>query len=174
MGRILALALTAAATFVIGGVAEARNVTAKDPSSVVGAMKKAGYPAELTKDDAGDPMINSRAEGTDFNVHFYGCEENRNCKRIQFLYTISDPQNGSMKTLNDWNAENYFGRAYRNEEGITRLEMDVDLDDGGMSDALFVDNIEWWASIMDDFSTLMRKDGSADDQADHEGHDHAT
>ncbi|MDB5673507.1 MAG: YbjN protein, partial [Sphingomonas bacterium] len=31
------------------------------------------------------------------------------------------------------------------------LEMDVDLDDGGVSPALFIDNIEFWTSILGKF-----------------------
>ena len=48
--------------------------------------------------------------------------------------------------------------------------MDVDLDDGGMSAALFEDNIEWWASILDDFQAMLSKDKDAADHVAPAGH----
>lgn len=175
MGRFTALVLAAAASMTIGGIAEGKAVSAKDPSSVAKALKEGGYPAELGKDDAGDPMIGTRADGTDFTVHFYGCEANRNCKRVQFMFSETEPRNASLERLNDWNAENYFGRAYRTETGGVRLEMDVDLDDGGMSPALFVDNVEWWAIIMTSLQKHISEAGPAkDEDGDQDGKEKAS
>jgi hypothetical protein len=162
MDRFPALLLAAAVGLAAAGAAEARAVTAGDPASVSKALKDGGYPAELAKDETGDPMINSRAEGTDFVVHFYGCEENRACTRVQFMFSDAEAKNDSLDRINAWNAKNYFGRAYRTEQGV-RLEMDVDLDDGGMSPKLFVDNVEWWATIMEDFVEHVSRDGDAGD-----------
>lgn len=165
MGEFTALMLaTAAAVTMTGGIAQAKAVSARDPASVEQALKKGGYPAELGKDDAGDPMIGTRAEGTDFTIHFYGCETNRNCRRVQFMFAESEPLNASLARLNEWNAKNYFGRAYRTEAGGARLEMDLDLDDGGMSPALFVDNVEWWSIILSSFQKLIGEKAAADDE----------
>jgi hypothetical protein len=54
----------------------------------------------------------------------------------------------SMSQVNDWNKVKRFSRAYIDKDGDPALEFDVDLDDGGMSAALFIDNIEFFeASI---------------------------
>lgn len=130
--------------------AAAAEVQAQDPDSVVWAMQKAGYKAELTKDSTGDPLIRSAANGSSFEVFFYNCTENRDCRTIQFHSAYRDPDM-TLQSINKWNADNRFGRAYIATTGSARVEMDLDLDDGGMSQELFEDNVEFWVSVMEDF-----------------------
>lgn len=159
MRKFLALALATTMTVATTGMAHANAVIAQNPDSVVKALQKAGFRAELNKDSAGDPMIESAASGTNFAVLFYGCTEHRNCGRIQFVVTFTGYKNTSLEALNEWNAKNYFGRSYRTDKGAARLEMDLDLDDGGISAALFEDNVEWWTTIMANFEKHINQDG---------------
>ena len=143
---VLCAALAASVT---ATTAMADEVRSDDPSSLVRAMQAGGYRAELTKDNSGDPMIKSSASGSDFAILFYGCKSNRNCTTIQFFAGFKDPDNGSLSALNKWNADNRFGRAYQSDSGSARIEYDLDLDVGGMSQALFRDNLDVFASLMD-------------------------
>ena len=129
--------------------AMADEVRSDDPSSLVRAMQDSGYRAELTKDNSGDPMIKSSASGNDFTILFYGCKSNRNCTTVQFFAGFKDPDNGSLSAMNKWNTDNRFGRAYQAESGSARIEYDLDLDTGGMSAALFKDNLEVFAALVD-------------------------
>ena len=156
MRRILSVAFAAAASLAFGGIAQAETVSAADPASVAKVLQDKGYRAELTKDDSGDPMIRSASSGTTFLVLFYGCTDNKQCETVQFFAGYSDAENASLAALNEWNAENRFGRAYLSDSGAARLEMDVDLDDGGMSTALFEDNLEFWVVIMSTFEKHIR------------------
>ena len=168
MRKPIALALAFAASFNFGGVvwaepvtvqaATARMVTATNPASIVKVLQDSGYRAELASDSTGDPMIRSASSGSNFTILFYGCAEGKDCATIQFFAGFSEPENGSITALNAWNAQNRFGRAYRAEDGAARLEMDLDLDDGGMSTALFEDNIEFWVTIMASFERHIRGD----------------
>lgn len=151
MRRILGLSLAVVTAFAIGGVAQAQTVAAANPSSIADVLQKNGYRAELTKDDSGDPMIRSASSGTSFVILFYGCTANKNCATVQFFSGFTDFKNASLNSLNTWNAKNRFGRAYISDKGAARLEMDLDLDDGGMSAALFEDNVEYWVSILANF-----------------------
>ena len=146
---MLALAAMAAAT-----PARAENVTAANPKSVVSALQDAGYKAELSKTDAGDPMISSAASGTDFIVFFANCHEGK-CQTIQYFAGFSDPKNGSASSMNAWNAEHRFTRAYVSDKGSARIEMDVNLDLGGISPALFKDNFDIWLSNLGDFAKYV-------------------
>jgi len=143
---VLCAALAASVT---ATTAMADEVRSDDPSSLVRAMQAGGYRAELTKDNSGDPMIKSSASGSDFAILFYGCKSNRNCTTIQFFAGFKDPDNGSLSALNKWNNDNRFGRAYQSDSGSARIEYDLDLDVGGMSQALFRDNLDVFASLMD-------------------------
>ena len=132
--------------------AGAAIVRAQDPQSVVAALQKAGYQAELTKDDSGDPMIKSASSGTHFSVFFYNCTAHKDCETIQFYagYHLDKNPVGIDK-MNEWNRTMRFGRAYIDNQKDPTLEMDIDLDAGGMSDDLFKDNLDYWTSIMSQF-----------------------
>ncbi len=139
-----------AATLLFAGTANAQMVRAQDPSSVASALRNMGYKAEMTKDDSGDPLIKSSSGGSTFAIFFFGCTKNVDCRTIQFFagYTDKKP---TLSVINDWNANKRFGRAYISSSGSARVEMDVDLDDGGVSPKLFEDNVEFWVLLMSQF-----------------------
>ena len=130
----------------------AAEVQAQDPQSVISAMQQAGYKAQLDIDGVGDPMIRSSESGSEFLVFFYNCTDNADCRTIQFNADYSEPNNATLEAMNAWNRDNRFGRAYLRDDGVARLEMDLDLDDGGISQALFEDNLEYWIIVMSDFA----------------------
>lgn len=142
--------LALAVTFAFASSAQAQMVSGQNPQSVVNALQTAGYKAELTKDGTGDPLIKSSSGGSSFAVFFFGCTKNVQCATIQFFagYTEKKP---TLSLMNDWNSKKRFGRAYVADSGAARIEMDVDLDDGGMSAKLFEDNIEFWVITMSAF-----------------------
>lgn len=131
----------------------AQQVTANDPQSVVRALAAAGYKAEVKKDSTGDPLILSASSGSKFGVFFYNCANNANCATVQFHAAFDMPAGKapSLDKLNLWNRSQRFGRAYLDKEGDPAIEMDIDLDKGGMSQALFLDNLEFWVSVMAQF-----------------------
>lgn len=151
----LLFTLGAVATFAISATAQAQMVRAQDPRTLVSALQDAGYKAELTTDSGGDPMIKSSTGGDNFSIFFYGCTDNKDCRTIQFYAGWSDPDNVSLRSMNDWNRDNRFGRAYMADDGSARVEMDVDIDDGGISKLLFQDNIEFWEIIMTKFKDYI-------------------
>lgn len=147
----LALALAAFAGIGLATPAMAQNVQAQNPNSVVRALQEAGYRAELTTDSTGDPLIRSTSSGSNFSIFFYGCTDNKDCRTIQFYAGYEEPENASLTAFNEWNKTKRFGRAYLGDDGVARLEMDVDIDDGGISPLLFEDNLEFWVLVMSEF-----------------------
>jgi hypothetical protein len=147
------LGATAAAAMLLAAPAQAQMVRAQDPQSVVAAMQSAGYTAALGTDRLGDPKIDSSTSGTKFTVFFYNCTKNRDCATVQFHsgYKVKTPV--TLERINEWNRTQRFGRAYLDKEGDPIIEMDVDLDDGGLSRALFIDNLEFWDSVKGRFET---------------------
>ncbi|HEX6377253.1 MAG TPA: YbjN domain-containing protein [Allosphingosinicella sp.] len=131
--------------------AQAQMVTAQDPESVVRALQQGGYAAKLGTDKVGDPMITSGVSGTTFQIFFYNCTDHKQCATVQFHsgYKVGTPV--GLERINEWNRSQRFGRAFLDKENDPILEMDVDLDDGGMSPLLFIDNIEFWASVLGNF-----------------------
>jgi len=139
---------------VAGVPAAAQTVQATRPETIMKALQDAGYRATLSKDNGGDPLIKSGAAGVDFSVLFYNCTENKDCKTIQF-YAGFVKKGLTLETMNKWNTNHRFARAYLDDEKDPRIEMDLDLDNGGMSAALFKANIATWESLLGDFQKAI-------------------
>jgi hypothetical protein len=151
-GKWFALAVLAGAW---GVPAQAQMVRAQDPETLVRALQGSGYTAQLGIDKVGDPMITSGVGGTTFQIFFYNCTNHTECATVTFHsgYDLRDPV--ALARINEWNRSKRFGRAYLDREDDPILEMDVDLDDGGVSTLLFIDNIEFWASVLGDFERFI-------------------
>jgi hypothetical protein len=151
--KAIALALAAAAAAAASFPAEAQMVRGQDPSSVVRALTATGRAAKLGTDGVGDPMITSalNGKGTPYQIFFYNCTAHKACATVQFHsgYHLETPV--TLETLNEWNRSQRFGRAYLDKVNDPILEMDVDLDDGGVVPLLFIDNIEFWESVLPKF-----------------------
>lgn len=135
--------------------ASAQMVSATDPASIASVLQAKGYKAELTKDDDGDPLIRSALDGSRFAILFYGCTKNRACQTIQFYAGFKSDGKISIDTMNEWNKAQRFGRAYIDKDKDPVIEMDVDLDDGGMSRALFEDHFEYWEMLVPEFKKVI-------------------
>ena len=148
---MLKLALFAAAA--LAGLASpaAAMVTARDPQSVVKALQGAGYNAQLGTDEDGDPTVSSAASGTKFDIFFYGCTNHKDCKTVQFYTGYTVKERVTLETINAFNRDARFGRGYLDKVNDPCIRMEVDLDDDGMSEALFIDNIEFWTAIRAEF-----------------------
>ena len=146
---------TAAAAQAPTAPVPAVQVTAANPQSIVQVLMKRGYRAELTTDSDGDPLIKSGAEGVSFLILFFNCKEHRDCATVQFYVGFDREGNFPLDKINSWNREKRFGRAYVDKEGDPVVEMDIDLDDGGMSAALFEDNLEFCVSIVAAFRSYI-------------------
>lgn len=137
--------------------AQGQMVRAQDPPSLVRTLQGAGYKAELTRDQEGDPLIKSSSSGRNFVIFFYGCKKNIDCRTVQFVAGYEDADAPTLSHINDWNANKLFARAYIAGSGRSRLAMDLDLDDGGIGYKLFEDNLEFWVLQMAEFEKFMAK-----------------
>jgi hypothetical protein len=70
---------------------------------------------------------------------------------VQFHSGYDLTRSPSLELINEWNRAQRFGRAYLDTENDPILEMDVDLDDGGLAPLLFIDNVEFWTSVLAKF-----------------------
>lgn len=154
MDRLTRFAIGLAA-LAMAAPAAAQMVTAADPSSVADVLRQKGYQAELTATSDGEPMIRSASGGSKFTIFFYNCTDKKACATVQFYAGFDSSEAFPLARINEWNKGKRFGRGYVDGDNDPVVEMDVDLDDGGMSRALFEDNIEFWTSILDDFRKFV-------------------
>lgn len=153
MNRRLVLVLGTVVLLALTDVVQAQTVHAGDPQSIVAALQSAGYKAELTKDDSGDPLVSSASSGTEFSVYFFGCEKGRDCTSVQFYAGYKTDKPLPFELINEWNASKRFAKVYISKTGGGRIELDVNLDPGGISRALFVDTLDVWVRAMAAFET---------------------
>ena len=149
----LALATFAALAFAVP--AQAQTVLATNPMSVVQALQSAGYPATLGRDENGDPKIDTSAGGTSFIVFFFDCTNGRDCRAVQF-HSSYEGQAPPLETMNRWNRDYRYTRAFVTAEGNPALELDINLDAaGGMSRRLFVDSLNLYVGLLPQFERLI-------------------
>jgi len=135
----------------------AQAVEARSPSSVQAVLQSNGYKPEMKKDNGGDPMIIIDSQGYKMMLLFFGCKNNADCKTVSLLAASRAPKKLDLQAVNAWNQKRRFGRAFLDADGDPNLQLDIDLDDGGMSPALFVDNIEWFTVAFDNLKSEMAK-----------------
>lgn len=135
----------------------AQNVTA-DQERVAKVMQEAGYRAEIIR-EGDQARVSSAASGYNFEVYFFGCDdEGDNCKTVQFYSAFAPEKKPSLKAMNDYAAKNRWGRIYLDDDGDPCIEMDIDLEDGGMSADLFKDNLEYWEAVLAAYAKFVLDD----------------
>lgn len=137
----------AIASLAMATPAAAENVTA-DLDLIAKVLQEEGMQAKIEGDE-GNKYILSGLSGYTFQILPYGCNDaGADCKWVQFRAAFTPEKKPSLKDINQFAAENFFGRFYIDHEEDPVIEMDIDLEVGGMSRELFVDNIAYWDSIM--------------------------
>jgi hypothetical protein len=149
------LALAALATFAVAAPAQAQVVLGTNPQTVVQALQSAGYRAVLGRDEQGDPKIDTAAGGTNFVVYFFDCTSGRDCRAVQF-HSSYETQPPSLETMNRWNRDYRYTRAFVTSANNPALEMDINLDAaGGISRRLFLDSLELYVGLLPQFERLI-------------------
>jgi hypothetical protein len=125
----------------------ATMICASDPGTIVTALQKAGYKAQLTKDATGDPEIDSAASGYSFSIYFYDCVEHKQCAAIQFYASFKADPAYTEAFANKWNTDKRFLRA--RIDAKKELVFDHDISTiGGLNQANFADLLGWMESSL--------------------------
>ncbi|QKG71673.1 YbjN domain-containing protein [Erythrobacter mangrovi] len=150
------LCAMAAAALPAATPATAQMVTPKDPQAISSAIKEKGWPAKLVLPDDDNPYIESSYNDMKFLVLLMNCDdEHQNCTTLQYYMGFSDAKDTTLDELNEWNRTKRFARAYRDNEGDPVLEMDVDLDFGGIPRANLLETFNTWSALMDAYHSYL-------------------
>lgn len=151
MTRWLFTLITAAA---LAAPAARAEMIEANPDQIAAAFTAYGLPVERGLDDAGDPRIDSRVEGVHFQVLFYNCEL-LECRSIQFVAGFDMEDGMAMSRVNGWNRGKRWGKVYLDDENDPFVEMDVNLDFGGVTSEGFDDSIDIWRLVIDEFKDYI-------------------
>lgn len=121
-----------------------------DPEVISLLMRKFGLEVQAGTDSEGAPKLESRIDGTDFQVYFYTCER-LPCGSIQFStgFNLDAPMDPAK--VNDWNRRKRFAKVYLDDEGDPYIDMDVNLWGKGIGDDTFDDTLDIWRMLLSDF-----------------------
>jgi hypothetical protein len=144
--------LAAAALLPGLALAQAAEVAAGNPESVRAAIDAFGHKARIDLLDDGEPMIAARtADGINYVVYFYGCENGQNCLDLQFYATFTLDAPPTAQAMNDFNAEWVMGKAFVDADGAAALTFTV-VGDPGMSPAYFDSVMQVWETAIGTFT----------------------
>ncbi|MDX1606415.1 MAG: YbjN domain-containing protein [Candidatus Competibacterales bacterium] len=147
-------ALPALLAALASGPALTQNlIDATDPEAILNVATGFGS-ASLSRDNLGDPYIEGRIEGRIYELFFYDCTDNANCRSLMFRASF-DAEGYTVEHMNLWNKEQRFGKAYLNEAGDPVIEYDVNLY-GGVTFTNFDDTFDWWRIVLDKFAGYVK------------------
>ncbi|MBX7457459.1 YbjN domain-containing protein [Qipengyuania sp. 1NDH17] len=129
----------------------AKNITA-DVEQIAQLLQSEGYQAKL-QGEGEDRHIKTGMAGYNFLILPFDCDgKGENCKSVQFYAAFTAENKPTLEEMNTYAAENRFGRIYLDSDRDPVIEMDIDLEAGGMSPALFMDNLAYWEAVMVSFA----------------------
>jgi hypothetical protein len=125
-------------------------ITASDVDAIANLARGYGS-ATVQTDDVGDPQILGRIDGIRYTVSFYGCVNGASCTTLQFRAAWTNPGSATLETMNAWNQDKRFGKAYLDYSGDPVIEWDVNLF-GGVTAANLDDTFDWWKLVLQSFA----------------------
>ena len=148
---LLRTTATAFALLLMSLPAHAQTVSASDPEGMVSALQDLGYKATLDSAEDGDPLIRSMADGTNFRIWFYGCDDaNSNCTGLNFSAGFDLEKGTTLAKMNDWNNQQLLGYATLDDENDPFLNHFV-VTNGGIPVETFQSIIDRWDRAIADF-----------------------
>lgn len=131
--------------------AVAGKVSVADPNSIVTALQKAGYKAKLTYEE-GNPEIESSAAGATFQLRFQNCDSEDGCEDIMVQSAYDMAKDAiTLDTINKFNKDNRWARAYLDDENDPVLEMDLVFAGKQLDEDTFIDSVKAWDDVLGRF-----------------------
>lgn len=129
-------------------------ISGKNPDAILGTARGYGS-ATLEKESGKSPFITGRMNGQRYGIFFSGCSNGQECDYIVFT-AVWGEQNVSIKDVNTWNREFYFGKAYIDKKDRLILEMSVNLD-YGVTQKNLDDTFGLWGVVLRRFDKEVLK-----------------
>ncbi len=147
--------LISAGFFLLPLAAAAQSqVDASDANALANLLKAEGYQIDITTDKVGDPLLKGKLDGTNYDIFFYDCTNNANCRTIQFQVGYDMTNGMSLQRANQWNSDMRYATVHLDNEMDPFLQMDLNID-YGVSAENFVDNFKMWSNVLGQFEDFI-------------------
>ena len=143
-------------------------LSSHDPQTVVAFLQAEGYRAKLnpnqnSKEASVGPWIQTSDGGTNITISFLNCKNRKQCADISFssAWDFGTGKGPAAASLQRWNADKRFTKAYLDGEGDPVLEMDLLFTDGRLDRKTFANALEIFTDSVGDFEQAIGWDAPA-------------
>jgi hypothetical protein len=121
---------------------------------VAGILREAGYRAEIGPANE-TPRVRTGMGGYIVDVALYNCDNERNCRNLQYSLGLRDMQKFPLASINKWNVEKRFARAYLDDNGNLWLRGDVYFY-GGVTKQMIGGTTLLFDDLVGDFRSMLQ------------------
>jgi hypothetical protein len=131
---VVAGVLVGLAAPVLGEESSTGDTVERISASVIAhELEAMSFTAKIDQDDTGDPRVTTKVDGFEWSIYFYDCASGvlaeRGCASYQFYTGYIVPASFPLTTINKWNTEKRYAKAYsyvqRDHSNNARIELDV-------------------------------------------------
>lgn len=165
--RYLPLAIASLLAGAVPANAQPSMVTAKNPESLVNALKIAGYEANLSTDPVGDPLIETKLEGWESYIYFYNCDEDTHdgCDSIQLYAGFDRDQPWDAAGALSLSERFRFMSVRLDETGDPFVGWDI-VTGEGIPTAVFLTSVRYFTGALEDASQVVFAEDTVAETAD--------
>ncbi len=134
----------------------AKNVIA-DLDGIANLLRSKGNKVEIKGSGTERYIWVANPNAYTYSIDVMSCDEGtqRNCKSIQFHSGFTAERTITKDALHEYNKDHRFGRAFLDNEGQPAIQYDINLAEGGISEALLLDNVELWEVMIEIFGDFV-------------------
>lgn len=115
------------------------------------AVAQAFGDASLEEQSDGAPKLTGSIGDNGYSVYFLNCNGGSDCEDLNF-YAVFLDLDVDADTINTWNLQKRFGKAYLDEDGDAVVEMDLNLV-GGVSSGNLNSDFAVWKMVLEQFAS---------------------
>ena len=117
---------------------------------VAAVLRDYGVRAKISKDDEGDPMIESAISGVNYLVLFHGCESKPRCGSLEFSATLEMEAPVPQSVVNTWHNTKRFSSITQLKPDELTFTMDVFIEKGASTE-LLAGYLSVWETMLGEF-----------------------
>jgi Putative bacterial sensory transduction regulator len=136
--------------------AMAKNITA-DLDGIANLLRSKGNKIEIKGTGTDRYIFVTNPNAYTYSIDVMSCDDGtqKNCKSIQFHAGFTAETPVTLDGLHKYTRDHRFGRAFLDSDGQPAIQYDINLAEGGISEALLLDNVELWEVMIEIFGDFV-------------------
>ena len=131
------------------------NVTARNPQTVLDALKNLGYPGKFDKMESGRTSIAVQISGLKTYIDFYDCADDlSDCYTLLFNVSLDLKKGTTLDKANEWNSKQITGRVWLDDSKDPTLDFSLSTFTG-ISEDTFDQNVKLWDKKIGDLKDFF-------------------